>query len=65
MQCDKIAYDSYSEAQKVINQAKNIRIYCNGKRIKRSPPKKPKRVYKCEHCGKWHLTSKLRNNYKK
>lgn len=58
--CEKIAYDTYFEAQQYVNFAKkhpNKRIK-NGKRINRMQSKLPKRVYKCEQCGKYHLTSR-------
>ena len=58
MVCDKRTYDSFSEAQTVVNSASKVgRKYKN----RRFATKKPKRVYKCENCGKYHLTSKLKN----
>lgn len=58
--CDKIAYDSFSEAQSVVNQAGNRGRTSNRHRA----TKKPKRVYKCECCGRFHLTSKVKVNRK-
>lgn len=55
MSCDKLSFDTYSEAQTVINKA-NTWGRVTGKR--RLQNKKPKRVYKCPDCGKYHLTSK-------
>lgn len=56
-QCEKIAFDSWAEAQAKVTKAANMRIYVDGKRIKgRSAKQQPKRVYKCQHCGKFHLT---------
>jgi len=58
--CGKIQYNSFREAQEVINYAKNHRRYFRGKRVNRKIGKKdirPQRSYKCEVCGFWHLTS--------
>jgi hypothetical protein len=58
--CAKIAYNSFREAQAVINYGKNHRRYANGRRVNRKVGKKdkrPVRSYKCPECGKWHLTS--------
>jgi hypothetical protein len=58
--CTKIAYNSYREAQAVINYGKNHRRYVNGRRINRKvgrKDKRPVRSYRCPECGKWHLTS--------
>jgi len=53
MTCEKIPYNTYFEAQTVINQANS-----QGRRILRHlNRKKPKRAYKCPYCGKYHLTS--------
>jgi hypothetical protein len=51
--CEKIAYNSFYEAQKVVNRALRIGRVDN----RRMANKKPKRVYKCEQCGAYHLTS--------
>lgn len=59
-ECGKIQYNSFKEAQAVINYGKNHRRYINGRRINRRIGKKdirPIRSYKCEVCGFWHLTS--------
>lgn len=58
MACRKIAYDTWQEAQKVVNRIKNRRIRRNGVTIKGSHIAKiiPKRVYKCPQCKKFHLT---------
>jgi hypothetical protein len=56
--CEKISYDSFSEAQKVVNKANNSkRFYVDGRRMNRNQNKKPKRPYRCEICGMVHLTS--------
>jgi hypothetical protein len=51
---DKNEYSTYYEAQKVLSILKPHRVF--GKR--RRAHKMPKRIYKCPHCGKYHLTSK-------
>jgi hypothetical protein len=57
--CGKVAFDTFFEAQKVLNRFGNIgRVY--GKTKRRHATKKPKRVYKCPDCGKYHLTSQLK-----
>ena len=63
--CAKIAYNSFREAQEVVNYAKNHRRYVNGRRINRKVGKKdkrPVRSYRCPDCGKWHLTSSPNEN---
>lgn len=58
--CAKIPYNSFREAQEVINYAKNNRRYVGGRRINRKVGKKdkrPVRSYRCPECGKWHITS--------
>lgn len=58
MPCEKKTFNSFAEAQKVVNSANNgKRAYFNGKRVNRRQTYKPKRVYKCEDCSKYHLTS--------
>jgi hypothetical protein len=58
MTCDKITFNTFDEAQKVVNKANNTpRIYSTGKRVNRRQSYKPKRVYKCDVCGLYHLTS--------
>lgn len=61
MECNKRAYNSYREAQTIINAAKSPKWYSQGKRVKRRSRKNiiPIRSYKCEFCNKWHLTSKF------
>jgi len=59
MACDKVTYNSFEEAQRVVNAAaKAPRFYHNGKRMNRRVTYKPKRAYKCPNCGMYHLTSK-------
>ena len=51
--CGKLAFDTHKEAQAVIS------YNTTGRRKNRHrATKQPKRVYKCQFCGKWHLTSK-------
>ena len=57
--CWKLAYNSFREAQEVINYSKKHR-YSNGKRRNKLMGKKDKqlqRSYKCDECGMWHITS--------
>lgn len=55
--CGKTTFETFDAAQKVINSfASKGRAY--GKSKRRFATKKPKRVYKCPDCGKYHLTSK-------
>jgi len=56
--CEKITYDSFFDAQTVVNKA--AKFGRNSSRIRRLKNKIPKRVYRCEECGKYHLTSKLK-----
>jgi hypothetical protein len=54
--CGKVAFETFYQAQKVLNRFGNIgRVY--GKTKRNHATKKPKRVYKCPDCGKYHLTS--------
>jgi hypothetical protein len=56
--CEKLSYESFAEAQKVVNMANNSkRKYIDGRRVNRNQNKKPKRAYKCEKCGLYHMTS--------
>jgi hypothetical protein len=55
MKCDKVEYESFFEAERTISGFKKGRSY--GKSGRRLATKKPKRAYKCEECGKFHLTS--------
>lgn len=57
--CWKIAYNSFREAQGVINYSRKHR-YKDGKRMNRLVGEKGKqlqRSYKCDECGFWHITS--------
>jgi hypothetical protein len=57
--CGKVTFDTFFDAKKVLNKLGNIgRAY--GKTKRRLATKKPKRVYKCPNCGKYHLTSQLK-----
>lgn len=59
MACDKRTYESFGEAQEMLNKARNFQTRkVDGRRMKRrQPPYKPKRAYKCDLCGLYHLTS--------
>jgi len=58
--CEKISYNTFFEAQSVINHAKGI-----GRRKNRHRASYiPKRAYKCPDCGKIHLTSKKKKHPK-
>jgi len=53
MACEKLPFDTWNEAQYVVNVANKI-----GRGVRRRQnTKKPKRCYACPHCGKYHLTS--------
>jgi len=57
--CWKIQYNSFRDAQEVINYSRKHR-YNNGKRVNRLIGKKDKKLersYNCEECGYWHITS--------
>ena len=55
--CGKVIFDTYLEAQKMLNKLNGIgRVY--GKSKRRLAFKKPKQIYKCPDCGKYHLTTK-------
>jgi hypothetical protein len=59
--CGKVTYDSFFDAKKVLSRFVNIgRAY--GKTKRRLATKKPKRIYKCPACGKYHLTSQKNKN---
>lgn len=59
MACDKTTYETFAEAQTVVNKAENgNRFYKHGKRYNHRQTYKPKRAYRCERCGKYHLTSR-------
>ena len=53
--CEKVTYETFNEAQKAVQGFKKGRSY--GKSGRRLATKKPKRAYKCEICGKYHITS--------
>lgn len=59
MACEKISFDSFLEAQKVVNHAQGR------KNNRRRAQKVPKRVYRCPDCGKFHLTSKKNKEHKR
>lgn len=59
MTCEKTTYDSFLDAKKKLNSFHKGRH--NNRKL---ATKKPKRVYKCEICGKYHLTS-LNKKYEK
>jgi len=52
--CEKTTYTSFFEAEKSLSGFKKGRSYTGRRRA----TKKPKRAYKCEICGKYHITSK-------
>lgn len=57
--CNKIEYNSFREAQEVINYSKKHK-HKDGRRLNRLMGKKGKKLersYNCELCGKWHITS--------
>lgn len=51
--CEKTTYKSFSEAEKALSGFKKGRSYTG----RRKATKKPKRAYKCEVCGDYHITS--------
>lgn len=50
--CTKTAYHTHGEAEKALKAFKSGRHH-----NRKMATKKPKRVYKCEICGMYHLTS--------
>lgn len=54
MKCEKATYLTLNEA----------RIALTKVMIKSKRKIKPIRIYKCEHCGMYHLTSKTERQYK-
>jgi len=56
--CEKLSFDSFYDGQKVVNVATSI----GRKQNRHRATKKPKRVYLCPECGKYHLTSKKKEN---
>ena len=59
MTCSKRAYTSFRTAQGVINAA--TKGHKRNRRLGRHD-KIPRRSYKCELCGFWHITSKKSYN---
>jgi uncharacterized protein len=60
--CHKLSFNSYNEAIKNII----IRNRYKGKyRIMQRLSKTPKRAYKCENCGFFHLTSQKKKHVEK
>ncbi len=55
--CNKLTYNSYKEAQTIVNQAKKHIYTDGGTRKNRRKSKIPKRCYRYSDCGGWHLTS--------
>lgn len=51
--CEKTTYRTFFEAEKKLGSFKKGRSYTGRRRA----TKKPKRAYKCEICGLYHLTS--------
>ena len=59
-ECTKVKYNSFRDAQAILNCVKHPRRYAKGRKAGRRVGKKdmrPQRSYKCEICGYWHLTS--------
>lgn len=52
MSCDKVSYESFAEAEKAVKGFKKGRHH-----HRKFATKKPKRAYKCEICGMYHITS--------
>lgn len=60
-ECHKTAFNSFKEAQTLINRAKHGKNHKNGRKGPRKMARKdniPVRSYLCPNCGKWHVTSK-------
>jgi hypothetical protein len=55
MFCDKTQFEDKREARAALNRLRKGRIYYDGKR--RKIKKLPVRIYFCEECNKWHMTS--------
>lgn len=53
MMCGKKTYATFFEAEKALSTFKKGRTYGSRK----IATKKPKRAYKCDVCGEYHLTS--------
>jgi len=54
---DKVAFDTYYAAERVLKTHQKGRVY--GKSKRKFATKNLKRVYKCPECKKYHLTSKI------
>lgn len=64
MSCEKITFETFAEAQSTVNKANSFgRVKGPSKR--RLAQKRPKRAYKCDHCNKYHLTSKKSKDRKR
>ena len=56
----KIQYNSFRDAQTVVNHSKKHRYDKNGNRMNRLVGRKGKKLqrsYQCEICNFWHITS--------
>lgn len=58
MGCDKKSYTK-KEANEVINSFKK------GRKGEKRPKRIPKRIYHCDECNMWHVTSKDRKDDKR
>lgn len=59
MVCDKITYKNYNEAASALKLSKHIQ-----KRSRDTTFRKDTRAYKCNACGKYHLTCSRKNRKK-
>ena len=62
--CGKRCYNK-REAQTTLNMFHSRTAYTSAGRkhyVKKDMKRIPKRIYYCEDCGYWHLTSKDRKN---
>lgn len=57
-ECYVESYDSAKEAERVLKS-----IQSRLKRGSNNRNNRPKRVYKCESCGKYHITGKKKDSY--
>ena len=60
--CNKIAYESKSDANK---ECAHIIKSCRNRNTKGAPKKDIKKLksYLCPYCDKWHLTTSKRRKY--
>lgn len=58
--CDKLAFDSAQQAWQAIDKMRNNKRYEGKSRTKPIA----KNAYLCKHCGKWHITSKKKFEWK-